>query len=201
MARRQALRSPAPATRPGASQLRIIGGQWRGRKLRFIPADGLRPTTDRVRETLFNWLAPELPGARCLDLFSGSGALGLEALSRGAAHCDFVDNNRANIERLRQHLTTLDAAANGSCHHSGAVEFLLALATTPWDVVFLDPPFGLDLVGPAVNTLCERRLLAPAARVYIETGARETLPPLPEDWLLHRDKRAGEVAYRLYHCP
>lgn len=197
-------RGPRPAKqarRPGAtSTLRIIGGQWRGRKLTFIPAEGLRPTTDRVRETLFNWLAPDLHGARCLDLFCGSGALGLEALSRGAAHCDFVDNNARNLAQVGSHLDTLDASGRGACH-GGTAEAFLAAARQAWDIVFIDPPFNLGLAGPVCALLAARGLLAPDARIYLETAAGESVPEVPANWLLHREKTAGEVGYRLYCGP
>lgn len=197
---RRRRRQTEPTRRPGTpSTLRIIGGQWRGRKLAFIPAEGLRPTTDRVRETLFNWLAPDLHDARCLDLFCGSGALGLEALSRGAAHCDFVDTNARNLAQLDGHLRALDAADRGACHGAGAAPFLAA-AEGAWDVVFLDPPFNLGLAGPACEALARRGLLAPDARIYLETGTGEPPPAIPDDWQLHRDKVAGGVRYQLYHA-
>lgn len=181
-----------------AGLLRIIGGRWRGRKLRFTAAEGLRPTPDRVRETLFNWLAADIRDARCLDLFSGSGALGLEALSRGAAHCDFVDRNPASIAQIRNHLEELGAQALGSCHAAMASDFL-AGADSPWDIVFIDPPFGQALVAPVCESLQNRALLAAGASIYIETGAGDTVPQLPEPWQLHREKTAGAVCYRLYH--
>lgn len=180
-----------------AGMLRIIGGCWRGRKLRFTAAEGLRPTPDRVRETLFNWLATDIRDARCLDLFSGSGALGLEALSRGAAHCDFVDNNPASLAQIQRHLQDLGAQALGSCHAALASDFL-ARAESPWDIVFLDPPFGQELVAPACELLEARALLRADACIYIETGAGDTVPEPPESWQLHRDKTAGAVSYRLY---
>ncbi|MDO8860182.1 16S rRNA (guanine(966)-N(2))-methyltransferase RsmD [Haliea sp. E1-2-M8] len=180
-----------------AGLLRIIGGRWRGRKLRFTGAEGLRPTPDRVRETLFNWLAADIREARCLDLFSGSGALGIEALSRGAAHCDFVDNNPASIAQIRRHLQDLAAETLGSCHLAGAGDFL-ARADNPWDIVFIDPPFGRALVAPACEVLEARGLLAASACVYIETGAGDVVPEPPGSWHLHRDKTAGAVSYRLY---
>jgi 16S rRNA (guanine966-N2)-methyltransferase len=185
------------AGKGGASsgQLRIIGGQWRGRKLRFRAAPGLRPTTDRVRETLFNWLAADVGGARCLDLFAGSGALGLEALSRGAAHCDFVDSANSSLEDITTHLAGLDATARARCHAMSAQRFLAAHAG-PWDIVFLDPPFGEALLGPAVEALAG--LLCPGALVYIETAQREALPTLPSHWEPYRDKVAGDVRYRLF---
>ncbi len=182
--------------KPGPGRLRIIGGQWRGRRLTFTPALGLRPTTDRVRETLFNWLAPAIHGARCLDLFAGSGALGLEALSRGAAHCDFVDNSAPVIRQLGDYLGELDARARATCHCSDAQGYL-AQATGPWDIVFIDPPFGQNLVEPCCLLLANGRL-APEALVYVETGATEPSPALPPHWTCHREKRAGGVDYRLF---
>ena len=187
--------SRAGKGRASSGQLRIIGGQWRGRKLRFRAAPGLRPTTDRVRETLFNWLAGDIDGARCLDLFAGSGALGLEALSRGAHHCDFVDSASRSVEDIAGHLASLGATARAHCHAVPARRFL-ANHTGPWDIVFLDPPFGEAQLGPAVEALAGR--LHEGALVYIETGQRETLPALPPHWAPHRDKTAGDVRYRLF---
>ncbi|TXS93805.1 16S rRNA (guanine(966)-N(2))-methyltransferase RsmD [Parahaliea maris] len=184
-------------TANNTSELRIIGGQWRGRKLGFIPADGLRPTTDRVRETLFNWLAPEIHGARCLDLFSGSGALGLEALSRGAAHCDFVDTNSVNLRQIERHLNLLSTSDRADCHPQSASDFL-ASTRARWDIVFVDPPFGLDLAGSACEQLAAGHL-DPGASIYLECGRRDPLPSPPAGWELHRDKTAGNVRYCLYH--
>ena len=186
--------------RPSHSQLRIIGGQWRGRKLTFTPAEGLRPTTDRIRETLFNWLAPEVSGARCADLFSGSGALGIEALSRGASHCDFVDSANSAIRQISGHLDTLGAIANGQCHNCPAKQYL-AESTEPLDIVFIDPPFTKGLVEPICQQLSDTGLLTPEALIYIETPAQEALTNLPGNWSLHREKQAGGVAYRLFRTP
>jgi len=188
-------RNPKGAGKP--SQLRIIGGQWRGRKLTFQPQPGLRPTTDRIRETLFNWLASELHGARCADLFAGSGALGLEALSRGAGHCDFIDQSPQVVEQLRQHLETLQAGSSGHYHAGSALEFL-AGASAAYDIVFIDPPFGQALVEPTCAALTQGDLLAPGALVYIEAAVDEETPELPGNWIEHRHKHAGAVAYRLY---
>lgn len=178
-------------------QVRIIGGRWRGRKLAFSPADGLRPTGDRVRETLFNWLAADIDGARCADLFAGTGALGLEALSRGATLCDFVDNSRTALTRIADHLQRLEALGQGRCHPGPAQHFLEA-ATLPYDIVFIDPPFNLYLVQLTCNALAQRRLLRDDALVYIESQAKDPPPQVPPGWSLRRDKVAGGVAYRLY---
>lgn len=178
-------------------QLRIIGGRWRGRKFNFKPAPGLRPTTDRVRETLFNWLAPHVRDALCADLFAGSGALGLEALSRGARHCDFVDSSGAALAQIRSHLASVDAADGAHYHQLSALDFLQR-PRTPYDIVFIDPPFGMELVGPTCRLLAEHRLLPKDALVYVESGTRENIPPMPPEWSLYREKSAGEVSYRLY---
>lgn len=183
----------------GQSQLRIIGGQWRGRKLSFTAAEGLRPTADRVRETLFNWLAAEVHGARCADLFAGSGALGLEALSRGAAHVDFCDTNRDATGAIGQHLQTLGAAHRARVHALQAQE-LLQQQSQPWDIVFVDPPFGRELAAPILQQLAARELLAPGALVYLETARQEALPELPAGWSVRREKSAGNVCSRLIVC-
>ena len=178
-------------------QVRIIGGQWRGRKLSFTPADGLRPTGDRIRETLFNWLAPTIEGARCVDLFTGSGALGLEALSRGAIHCDFVDSSNATLSQVSDHLKTLVAVNRSRCHPVSAQQFL-QMATQAYDIVFIDPPFMQQLVGPICETLTKKQLLSSDALVYVETGAMEPPAKVPLGWKIHREKVAGGVAYRLF---
>jgi 16S rRNA (guanine966-N2)-methyltransferase len=185
------------SSRANRSQLRIIGGQWRGRKLGFEASPGLRPTTDRVRETLFNWLQPVIHQARCLDLYAGSGALGLEALSRGAAHCDFIDTSSEAVRQIELHLARLDAEDRGECHRTSAEAFLRG-ASRGYHIVFIDPPFGQDLAGSSCDLLCNRGLLLDDARVYVETGAREPPPATPAAWTLHRDKTAGGVAYRLF---
>ena len=184
-------------SRGKAGQIRIVGGQWRGRKLSFRAAEGLRPTADRVRETLFNWLQGLVHGARCADLFAGSGALGLEALSRGATHCDFVDTSAAALRQIEAHLDDLGAKHLARCHQRTAASFLQR-AGQPIDIVFIDPPFGGDLVQPCCSLLAERALLTKGARVYVETEADRPPPAVPSSWTLHRDKRAGGVAYRLF---
>lgn len=186
--------------RGSAGQLRIIGGRWRSRRLGFPAVAGLRPTTDRVRETLFNWLAPQLPGARCADLFAGSGALGLEALSRGAAHCDFVDRSERASSAISKHLLALDASDSASCHAMTAERFLERSAAS-YDLVFIDPPFGADLLEPTCNLLDNGDRLAPGAMIYLETAAQSATVNIPRRWTLHREKVMGGVLSRLYTLP
>jgi 16S rRNA (guanine966-N2)-methyltransferase len=184
---------------PGSNTLRIIGGQWRGRKLRFPDSDGLRPTPDRVRETLFNWLGTEITGARCLDLFAGSGALGLEALSRGAAAVDFVDTAASAIAQLHSNLQTLQSTQ--PLYATTAVAQLAAYGASgqpPFDIIFLDPPFAQQLLAPCTALIEQHQLLTQGSWVYVETGRRDLLPPLPDHWQLYREKNAGQVNYRLY---
>ena len=172
---------------------RIIGGQHRGRRFHFPPLAGLRPTPDRVRQTLFDWLAPMIHGARCLDLFAGSGALGLEAISRGAAAVTFVEREREALDALREHLATLGATAE-TC-------FGDALSTLPtlngrYDIVFVDPPFDSDLRGRVLDALVAADRLSPGGLIYVE-GPADLPPPQHEGFELHRSKRAGNVGYHL----
>ena len=177
--------------------LRIIGGSWRGRTWRF-PEGEIRPTPDRVRETLFNWLAQDVPGARCLDLFAGSGALGLEALSRGAARAVFVEQSAAAARELKQTLSLWggERAAAAQVHHAEAGGFLAGKPEV-FDVVFLDPPFADSLLSRVAATLEAGQWLSPAALIYVECPARGGLPPLPPGWSVAKGGRAGEVGYHL----
>jgi 16S rRNA (guanine966-N2)-methyltransferase len=180
-----------------SNQVRIIGGRWRGRKLAFPDIRGLRPTSDRVRETLFNWLAPVLPGAECLDLFAGSGALGFEAASRGATHVVMVERDPRVVRALsaaRQRLAT-----DGVEVVSGSAQDWLATDRRRFDVVFLDPPFAAaGQLAEVVSLLCDGSHLRSGALVYIETPAGAESPAVPPGWQLHREKRAGAVMFRLY---
>jgi 16S rRNA (guanine966-N2)-methyltransferase len=176
--------------------LRIIAGQWRGRRLRFPALPAIRPTPDRVRETLFNWIGARVSGARGLDLFAGSGALGLEALSRGAAAVRFVEQH-AGAARQLAHVLAEWHAPHGQVSCSEALRFL-AGEPTAFDLVFLDPPFDSGLLAPAAERLESRGWLAPGALVYVESAARKALPALPVSWQALRAKRAGEVGYHLF---
>lgn len=179
--------------------LRIIGGMWRGRRLRFPALEEIRPTPDRVRETLFNWLGTRVQQARCLDLFAGSGALGLEALSRGAAQAVFVERASTATRQLEELLPQW-GAANAVVHRSDALKFLRAPpeGMTPFDIVFLDPPFNETLLPAVARLLEEHGWLAAGSLIYIEVPAREPVPRLPSSWRAVKAKRAGEVGYHLY---
>src|SRR6185295_1615265 len=182
--------------RPGLrNELRIIGGKWRGRRVQFPALPQLRPSPDRVRETLFNWLAPVIEGARCLDLFAGSGALGLEAVSRGAASAVLIDREPQVHAALTASVARLGAAdVEVVCADAFA---WLARAGREFDVVFVDPPFGDGLAARACSALEASACLALGARVYVECEADAGGPPLPSGWNLLRSRRAGRVGYHL----
>lgn len=177
-----------------ASRLRIIGGRWRGVPIMFPERPELRPTPDRVRETIFNWLQPVIADSRCLDLFAGSGALGFEALSRGAAHVVLVDRDRQIVEQLRATATKLGTQQAESVI-SDAQRFL-SQPPTPFDIVFLDPPYASGVLADVCAMLSEG-WLAPSAMVYLEAPSEAGLPSLPTGWTVHRSKTAGQVGYHL----
>lgn len=174
---------------------RIIGGQWRGRKLQFPAVAGLRPTPDRVRETLFNWLADEITDARCLDLFCGSGALGLEALSRGAGHCLFVDESRAALAAIDMHLQSLGGKGETA---SGRLPALPRGLRQPVNLVFLDPPYALACHHDCISVLIQKERLAPHALIYCENAAVDSPVQLPPGCELFKHKKAGNVQYALF---
>lgn len=181
--------------KPASNTVRIIGGEFRGRKLTFADVQGLRPTTDRVRETVFNWLQQAVPAARCLDLYAGSGAMGFEALSRGAAHVDFVDVEQKVCRDISANFKTL-RITNAGMHCQGAEKFL-AVCSEPYDLVFLDPPFQQNLLNDTLTKLIDRQLLRAGACIYLEAEfdlAKLTFPP---GWVLSRHKKAGNVYYGL----
>ncbi len=177
-----------------SGKLRIIGGRWRGRCFAGPRGDVTRPTGDRIRETLFNWLAPFIDGTRCLDLFAGTGALGLEALSRGAAEVSFVEQDAGAVRQLEATLRELDCA-DASVIRGDALHFL-AGPPTPFDIVFLDPPFGVIDPGN-LCTLLDNNWLARGGYVYIERRRANTVPELPAGWTVVRDKTAGQVHFIL----
>lgn len=179
-----------------AGQIRIIGGLWRGRKLPVPDSEGLRPTTDRVRETLFNWLAADIQQAKCLDCFAGSGALGLEALSRHAGSATLLELERPVAQQLEKNLATL-GAKNARVVNTNTLQFL-AQQGEPHQLVFIDPPFRKGLLEQTSTLLESNGWLSDDALVYVESEVEHGLPPVPVNWQLHREKIAGQVAYRLY---
>lgn len=176
-------------------ELRIIAGLWRGRKINFPAIPGLRPTPDRVRETLFNWLAPTITGARCLDLFAGSGALGLEALSRGADYVQFVDSNPAVIKHLRAYLNQF-AITKGTIFQGNGTVALPQMGNA-FDIVFIDPPFRQNLIFPCLQWLQQPGWLAVDALIYLEVEAEFDVLAIPSSWEIVRNKQAGQVRYLL----
>ncbi|HTF96159.1 MAG TPA: 16S rRNA (guanine(966)-N(2))-methyltransferase RsmD [Cellvibrio sp.] len=182
----------------GSNQLRIIGGSWRGRKLGFPDVEGLRPTGDRIRETLFNWLAPDIAGARCLDLFAGSGALGLEALSRGAGESVLIEKNPLAAQSLVKNLALLNAE-KAQVINTDTLSFLSnANSVVPFDVVFIDPPFQQNLWQQTIDLLEQQKLLSESCVIYVESGIEDQYE-VPASWELHRDKTTAKVRYRLFY--
>ena len=181
----------------GMGQVRIIAGQWRSRRLPVADGPGLRPTPDRVRETLFNWLAPYVEGARVLDPFTGAGALTLEALSRGAKTACAMDLNGQAIANLKQNLTTLKCDW-AEARLTDALAELAKPCSEPFDVVFLDPPFHQDLLAKSCALLEANGWLTDKAWVYTESEQAPSALALPANWRLHREKKAGVVYYALW---
>lgn len=189
------------ASAPGgnAGELRIIGGKWRSRRLRFPDAGGVRPTPARTRETLFNWLAYYLAGSHCLDLFAGSGALGLEALSRGADSATLVDHTPALASALKANLALLKSSA-GSVVCAPVEQFLATAPAKPFDIVFMDPPFRQGWPERLIPLLVENSWVREGGWIYVEHESERHLAAVPQHWHLHRHKAAGQVAYSLFRA-
>lgn len=169
----------------------------RGRRLEFPGDEAVRPSPDRVRETLFNWLQPLIAGARCLDLYAGSGALGLEALSRGALHVEFVDRSSRVTAAIREHLGLLREGGKAEVHTADVAGFLRSSPPAPFDIVFLDPPYAAGLLTAAGTALEGGNWLNSGARLFLECDANRGLPELPSNWEIVREARAGQVGYHL----
>ena len=187
----------APVKAAQNSQVRIIAGQWRSRKLSVPDAPGLRPTPDRVRETLFNWLAPSVQGARVLDAFSGSGALFLEALSRGASCGVALDSNAEATNNLRSNLALL-ACETAEVLRVDTLHYLSNSAEQGFDIVLLDPPFHQDLLLTSCELLERNNWLNPRAWIYTESEQAPSRLGVPNTWRLHREKHTGQVHYALW---
>lgn len=181
--------------RNNQGQLRIIGGQWRSRMLPVVEQTGLRPTPDRVRETLFNWLQMEIPGARCLDLFAGSGALAFEAASRGASEVTMIEHQAAACNVLRENIKTLKTGVIQLLQQD-AMQYLRGSASR-YDVVFVDPPYDSQLLAECCQLLEQNHWLNEEASIYLELASKDELPLLPENWQVIRGKKAGQVGYYL----
>ena len=188
-------RSTASAGRSGT--FRLISGQWRVRKLPVHDVEGLRPTTDRVKETLFNWLATDVRHSRCLDVFAGSGSLGFEALSRYASYVMMIEQEPKAARQLQQNLQTLQCTqAQVVCRD--ALQVLQQPCTEPFELVFLDPPFRKELLSQVIPLLEQQGWLADSALIYLERENEGTPPVIPANWQLLKDKQAGQVCYQLY---
>ena len=177
-------------------EVRIIGGAFRGRKLPVLSAEGLRPSADRVRETLFNWLQFEIAGAKCLDAFAGSGALGLEALSRGAQSVTFMELNPQAAQQLKQNLQLLEVN-NAQVLLADALQQLSTMNTT-FDGIFLDPPFNKGLMQPTIDCIFQQQLLRPSGWLYLEQEKSLPWPQMPEEWKCVREKTTAQVKYGLF---
>jgi len=195
---------PPQQPRDGRNSVRIIGGGWRGRRVSFPDLPGLRPTPDRVRETLYNWLQHAIVGTRCLDLFAGSGALGLEALSRGAAAVVFVEQAQAAARGLVAELARLGGTPKARVVEMGASRFLRTTGEAhghpygaPFDIVFMDPPFGQEALADYVPLLDLGGWVKPGGLVYLECEKSAGAPAVPAHWELLKSKSAGEVGYHL----
>jgi len=176
-------------------QLRIIAGQWRGRKIKFIDQDGLRPTPDRVRETLFSWLQSDVPNAVCLDLFAGSGALGFEAASRGARRVTLVDSSNQACKMIKENIMHLQSESINVVT-SEALRYLTDIHTR-YDVVFLDPPYKLNVLSQVFSYLEQKNCLSEHAKIYFEHDVKQAVPELPDNWHVLKNKTAGQVSYYL----
>lgn len=179
-------------------EVRIIAGLWRGRKLPVLSSDGLRPTGDRIKETLFNWLMPYMANSYCLDCFAGSGSLGFEALSRQAKAVTFLEKESTVAMQLKKNVQALQCAERAEVINQDSLLFLNFSQNTPrFDVVFLDPPFHFGLAEQAITLLAQHNWLKPNALIYVETEKDKSCT-VPSNWSLLKEKVTGQVAYRLY---
>lgn len=182
-------------------EFRIIGGEWRSRRLNFPALEGLRPTTDRVKETVFNWLMPYLPGAKVLDLFAGSGSLGIEALSRDAGSLVSIEKSSQAAKSLQENYQLLGVSSGRArVECLDALSWLKAASEgeNQFDIVFLDPPFRKDLLEETISLLDKAQILVEGAVIYLEQEKEGKKPELPTDWVQLKEKVAGQVSYQLF---
>lgn len=178
--------------------IRIIAGKHRGRKLPVLMAEGLRPTTDRIKETLFNWLMPYINNSHCLDCFAGAGSLGFEALSRGSSNITLIELDKSAAKQLNNNKKLL-GAENLNVVNANALQYLAQVANESYDIVFIDPPFYKGLAEQACDLL-QNGWLKPNALIYVEVESSSSTIALPENWILLKEKVSGQVAYRLYQA-
>jgi 16S rRNA (guanine966-N2)-methyltransferase len=178
--------------------IRIISGQWRGRKLPVLDAQGLRPTTDRNKETLFNWLMPFVVNSRCLDAFAGSGGLGFEALSRYAQHVTFIELDKKVANSLQNNLSLLKVPEDKARLILGDSIQALPQLVEPFDVIFLDPPFQQALVNQSIEKIVAASLLKPEGLIYIECEGQGASYRVPDNWLCIKQQHSSQVISRLY---
>ena len=177
-------------------KVRITSGEWKNRNLEVPDIDGLRPTSERVRETLFNWLMPSIHKSVCLDLFAGSGSLGFEALSRGAKHCTFVEKSKLAFRQIKTTRTILNAM-NSEAHNCDAIDFLSSVHNHNFNLVFLDPPFSDDYLISSIESIHEYQLVSSGGYIYIEFNKNNDLSDLPDNWSVIRKKIYGNVCFIL----
>ena len=198
MGRNQQVKSHEKGRKPiKTGFIRLISGKWRGKKLPVKDKEGLRPTTDRTKETLFNWLMHDVRDANCLDCFSGSGNLAFEALSRFAKNALLLEYDKQVAQQLRENLKTLKVD-NASVVETDSINYLQQTAVQQFDIVFVDPPFNKGLVSPCCQALEENGYLTPQALIYIEMEVQSTAVELPGNWQLLKEKSTGQVTYQLY---
>ena len=177
-------------------KVRITSGEWKNRNLEVPDIDGLRPTSERVRETLFNWLMPSIHKSVCLDLFAGSGSLGFEALSRGARHCTFVEKSKLAFRQIKTTRTILNAM-NSEAHNCDAIDFLSSVHNHNFNLVFLDPPFSNNYLISSIESIHEYQLVSSGGYIYIEFNKNNDLSDLPDNWSVIRKKIYGNVCFIL----
>jgi len=198
MGRNQQVKSHEKSRKPNKGGfIRLISGKWRGKKLPVKDKEGLRPTTDRTKETLFNWLMHDIRDANCLDCFSGSGSLAFEALSRAAKSATLLERDKQVAQQLRENLKSLKID-NANVIETDSINYLQQTAAQQFDIIFVDPPFNKDLVEPCCLSLEANHYLTEKALIYIEMEVQLTALNLPENWQLLKEKTTGQVAYRLY---
>ncbi|MFP3019309.1 MAG: 16S rRNA (guanine(966)-N(2))-methyltransferase RsmD [Arsenophonus sp.] len=178
-------------------KIRIISGKWRGYKIPILNSEGLRPTKDRIRETLFNWLIPIIQDAHCLDCFAGSGVLSIEALSRYAASATLIELKSPVAKQIMVNLSKL-GAKNSQVINTNALDYLVQRRTVSYDIIFLDPPFYKDLLEQIALLLEQNGWLTKNCWIYVETESEDNLRIFPKNWQLHRKKISGRITYCIY---